>query len=334
MKEQRSKLRIEDLTTSDEAMARCLQLAALAARSEVPVVLLGETGTGKTLLAHAIHNSSARAGRPFIAFNASAISDTLLESQLFGHERGAFTGAQQSVKGKFELADSGTLFLDEISEMSPLAQVKILRVLEYGEFERLGSERMLTSNARIICASNCSLRERVRQGKFREDLYQRLNGLTLLIPPLRERLQELPALIAAELKAAGLKEGKNITAIHPEAMEKLLHHGWRGNLRELSHTVRAMTLFCNDSVILPEHVVFPPDLEPDRTASEADKLVSSLASNNNEPAPSIDLSLASAVKRHVRIVYQQANQNQRRAAKLLGISRSTLARHLQGVAQK
>ena len=328
------KLRIEDLTTSDEAMARCLQLAALAAKSEVPVVLLGETGTGKTLLAHAIHNSSARAGRPFIAFNASAISDTLLESQLFGHERGAFTGAQQSVKGKFELADSGTLFLDEISEMSPLAQVKILRVLEYGEFERLGSERMLTSNARIICASNCSLRERVRQGKFREDLYQRLNGLTLLIPPLRERLQELPALIAAELKAAGSKEGKSITAIHPEAMEKLLHHGWRGNLRELSHTVRTMTLFCNGSVILPEHVVFPPDLEPDRDASEGSKLVSSLASNNNERAPDIDLSLASAVKRHVRVVYEEANHNQRRAAKLLGISRSTLARHLRDVAQE
>ena len=328
------KLRIEDLTTSDEAMARCLQLAALAAKSEVPVVLLGETGTGKTLLAHAIHNSSARAGRPFIAFNASAISDTLLESQLFGHERGAFTGAQQSVKGKFELADSGTLFLDEISEMSPLAQVKILRVLEYGEFERLGSERMLTSNARIICASNCSLRERVRQGKFREDLYQRLNGLTLLIPPLRERLQELPALIAAELKAAGSKEGKNITAIHPEAMEKLLHHGWRGNLRELSHTVRTMTLFCNGSVILPEHVVFPPDLEPDRNAPEGRKLVSSVANNSNERAPGIDLSLASAVKRHVRVVYEQANQNQRRAAKLLGISRSTLARHLRDVAQE
>ncbi len=260
-------------------MARCLQLAALAAKSDVPVVLLGETGTGKTLLAHAIHNSSTRAGRSFIAFNASAISDTLLESQLFGHERGAFTGAQQTVKGKFELADGGTLFLDEISEMSPLAQVKILRVLEYGEFERLGSERMLTSNARIICASNCSLRERVRLGKFR------------------------------------------------------VHHEWRGNLRELSHTVRAMTLFCNGSVILPEHVVFPPDLETDRTRTDNGKSVPVLG-NNQPQNPAIDLSLTSAVRRHVRFVFEQANQNQRRAAKLLGISRSTLARHLRNVVPK
>src|SRR5205809_3149283 len=229
MQEPLSRLRIEDLTTSNEAMARCLQLAALAAKTDVPVVLLGETGTGKTLLAHAIHNSSARTKGPFIAFNASAISDTLLESQLFCHERGAFTGAQQSLKGKFELAHGGTIFLDEISEMSPLAQVKILRVLEYGQFERLGSERMLKTNARIICASNCSLRERVVQEKFREDLFHRLNGLTLLIPPLRERLEELPALIAAELKAAAKSEGKTITAIHPQAMERLISYPWPGN---------------------------------------------------------------------------------------------------------
>ena len=333
MQEARSRLRIEDLTTSNQAMARCLQLAALAAKSNVPVVLLGETGTGKTLLAHAIHNSSARAGQPFIAFNASAISDTLLESQLFGHERGAFTGAQQSIKGKFELANDGTLFLDEISEMSPLAQVKILRVLEYGEFERLGSERMLTSNARIICASNCSLRERVRHGKFREDLYQRLNGLTLLSPPLRERFEELPALIAAELKTAGLKEGKTITAIHPHAMDKLLHHKWPGNLRELSHTVRTMTLFCDGSVIMPEHVVFPPDLEPDRGASEFAKSFPTVVSNNQENDGVTDLSMESAIKRHIRFVYQQANQNQRRTAKLLGISRSTLARYLRDMAK-
>src|SRR5947207_8548719 len=261
MQEPLSRLRIEDLTTSNQAMPRCLQLAALAAKSEVPIVLLGETGTGKTLLAHAIHNSSARAERAFVAFNASAMSDTLIESQLFGHERGAFTGAQQTVKGKFELANQGTLFLDEIADMSPLAQVKILRVLEYGEFERLGSERMLKTDARIICATNVSLRDRVRQGKFREDLYHRLNGLTILIPALRDRREELPGLIANELKASAVRQGKEITAIHPAAMDRLLAHDWRGNLRELSHTVRTMTLFCNGKVIMPEHVHFPPDIE-------------------------------------------------------------------------
>src|SRR5256885_5873757 len=154
MQEPLTRLRIEDLTTSNEAMARCLQLALLAAKSDVPVVLLGETGTGKTLLAYAIHNSSAHAQGSFVSFNASAMSDTLLESQLFGHEKGAFTGAQQAVKGKFELANAGTIFLDEISDMSPLAQVKILRVLEYVKFEPLCSLRAMNIDTRINRTAN------------------------------------------------------------------------------------------------------------------------------------------------------------------------------------
>ena len=329
----RFNLRVEDLTTANDAMARCLRLAALGSKSDVPVVLLGETGTGKTLLAHAIHNSSTRSERAFIAFNASAMSDTLLESQLFGHERGAFTGAQQTVKGKFELANNGTLFLDEISEMSPLAQVKILRVLEYGEFERLGSERMLTCNVRIICATNCSLRERVQQGKFREDLYHRLNGLTLLIPPLRERQEELPALIASELKAAATNEGKDITAIHPEAMGRLLMYPWPGNLRELSHTVRTMTLFCDGSVILPEHVIFPPDLKRQESDGASEKPFMLRPDASALPVGG-DLTLSGAVARHVQFVYEQTGRNQRRTARVLGISRATLVRHLRNMAQK
>jgi DNA-binding NtrC family response regulator len=172
------------------------------------------------------------------------------------------------------------------------------------------------------------LRERVRLGKLREDLYQRLNGLTLLIPPLRERLEELPALIAAELQAAGAKEGKSITAMHPEAMEKLLRHEWPGNLRELSHTVRTMTLFCNSSVILPEHVVFPSDLKPDRAPTGTDTPAPLLSGNHQNADTVANLSLERAMQRHVRFVYDQANQNQRRAARLLGISRSTLSRYL------
>ena len=173
----------------------------------------------------------------------------------------------------------------------------------------------------------------MRQGKFREDLYHRLNGLTLLIPPLRERIEELPALIAAELKAAGLKEGKNITAIHPEAMEKLVQHPWRGNLaRAQSHRAHH-DAFLRGSVIMPEHVVFPPDLEPDRAASEFAKSFPTVVSNNQENDAGTDLSMESAIKRHIRFVYQQANQNQRRTAKLLGISRSTLARYLRDMAK-
>ena len=319
-----SKLKVEEITTANEAMARCLRLARLATKSDVQVLLLGETGTGKTLMARAIHNSSARAAKPFISFNASAMSDSLLESQLFGHERGAFTGAQQMVKGKFELADGGTLFLDEVADMSPLAQVKILRVLEYGEFERLGSERMSKCDVRVISAANCSLQSRIRQGKFREDLYHRLAGLTLLIPPLRERREELPALIAVELKAQARVFGKSITAIHPESMDKLLSHQWRGNLRELSHVVRTMILFCEGKVILPDHIIFPEDLSGDSNEIPAP---APRPAELHSPATD-DLSLSAAALRHIRFVFEQAQGNQRRTAKLLGISRATLARHL------
>ncbi len=307
--------RVEELTSNNPAMQRCLQLAALAAKSDIPILILGRTGTGKTLLAQAIHNSSARSRGPFIAFNASAMSDTLLESQLFGHERGAFTGAQQTVKGKFELANRGTLFLDEIADMSPLAQAKILRAVEYGEFERVGSERMLHSDARVLSATNCPLRERVRDGRFRDDLYHRLDGLVLSVPALRDRPEDLPSLIASELKAAAAEAGKQITSIHPAAMRMLTGYEWPGNLRELHHTMRSVVLFCEGNTILEEHIHLQAD------------------ASDSPSAPS-DLSLDTAVKAHILHVFERTGRNQRRAAKILGISRGKLARHLATPAPK
>ena len=316
-------LRVEELGTRNAAMARCLKLAAIAAKSTVPVLILGETGTGKTLLAQAIHNSSARSAGPFISFVASAMSDTLLESQLFGHERGAFTGAQKTLRGKFERADTGTLFLDEIADMSLLAQAKTLRVVEYGEFERLGSERLLHSNARIVSATNRSLRTLIAAGKFREDLYHRLDGLTLRIPPLRERPEALPAIIASEFKLAAAECGKPITSIHPAAIEKLLAHPWPGNLRELYHTVRAIVLLADGTSIAPDDVEFAGELAPHPAGP-----VATDPTPLPTPAPDNDLTLARTVHLHILRVCESVNGNQRKAAARLGISRATLNRHL------
>ena len=217
---------LDELTSQTPAMQRCLKLAREAARSDLPLLLQGETGTGKTLLAHAIHLSSLRSDSTFVSFNASAMTDTLLESQLFGHEKGAFTGANRKVIGKFPAAHEGTLFLDEIADMSPTAQAKILRAVEYGKFEPLGAEEMRYADVRVLSATNRPLREWAQQGEFRQDLYHRLNGITLHIPALRDRREDLPALIAMELQLCAQRADKTITALHPDAFNKLIAWDW------------------------------------------------------------------------------------------------------------
>jgi transcriptional regulator with PAS, ATPase and Fis domain len=322
-------LKVEEFGTRNPAMARCLKLAALAAKCDAPALILGETGTGKTLLAAAIHNSSPRASGPFVSFNASAMSDTLLESQLFGHERGAFTGAQKAMKGKFELAGAGTLFLDEIADMSPLAQVKILRAVERGEFERLGSERSLRSSARVFSATNRALRTLINEGRFREDLYHRLNGLTLRIPPLRDRPEDLPAIIACEIKLAAAERGKDVASIDPAVMKKLLAHPWPGNLREVHHVVAAMVLIAGDDAIAPEHIQFDLELPVGAATFQRAEVELERAAG---PDAREDLTLASAVRAHIRRVCESVNGHQRKAAARLGISRATLIRHLRRMA--
>ncbi|MEE4313456.1 MAG: sigma-54 dependent transcriptional regulator [Desulfofustis sp.] len=324
--DERRSLTIADIWTQSPSMKRCLKLAELAASSEVPVLVLGESGVGKTILAQAIHNSSSRQQAQLVSFNSSAISDTLLESQLFGHEKGAFTGANRSVKGKFEQADKGTLFLDEIADMSLSAQAKILRAVEYGEFERLGSEKMMHANARIISATNVSLRQRIREGRFREDLYHRLNGLSLIIPPLRERLEDLPALISLELKNASEQSGRHIETIHAEAMQQLLDHDWPGNLRELHHTLRTAALFCEDGEITPDSLFFQQEWGGAGTTS--------MAPDRHQTTPVAHSDkLGDVVRSHLMATYERCGFNQVETAKRLGIARSTLVRHLREAGQ-
>ncbi len=230
-------------------MQACLDRARLAARTDLPILILGESGTGKTILARAIHNSSSRKGRPFIAFNAAALSETLLDSQLFGHERGAFTGAQNRVKGKFELADGGTLFIDEVGDLSPTAQSKILRAVETGEFERLGSETLQRGDVRLISATHHPIGVADGRNGFRDDLFYRISGITLAVPSLRERPNDLPTLLANEIARASRRQGTSIVGLDREAADRLLAYPWPGNLRELSKIVQAAVALTTGEVI-------------------------------------------------------------------------------------
>jgi transcriptional regulator with PAS, ATPase and Fis domain len=308
-------LTLDDFHTEDAAMAACLERARAAAATDLPVLILGESGTGKTLLARAIHNSSSRASSAFVSFNAAALSDTLLDSQLFGHERGAFTGAHNRVKGKFELADGGTLFIDEIADMSPSAQSKILRAVEYGEFERLGSESLRAADVRVISATHYP-RERFQgTNAFRRDLFYRISGLVLTVPALRERPLDLPLLVAAEIARAARKQGKSIVGLERAAADRLFSYVWPGNLRELSNVLQAAVALASKDVIDVDVLALEA---PSPTTTKGD----------NQPSNCATMTLAEAERRHILDVLARFGGNKRRAAHALGVSRSRLDRKL------
>jgi transcriptional regulator with PAS, ATPase and Fis domain len=318
---------LEDFASADAPMRRCLDLARAAAQTDLPVLILGESGTGKTLLARAIHNSSRRAAGPFVSFNAAALSDTLLDSQLFGHDKGAFTGAQKAVKGKFEQAHGGTLFIDEIADLSPVAQAKILRAVEYGEFERLGSERLQRADVRLLSATHLPLAAYADTQRFRSDLFYRIAGITLTIPPLRERPQDLRALVAAEIAAAARQQGKAVEGLQRAAADLVFAYRWPGNLRELQRVLHAAVALAKGPTIPVEAIAIQVPAAP-RPAEGAGASANGTAAVVAPETPEGDLSLQAAEQRHIQAVLARMGGNKRRAARALGVSRSTLDRKL------
>lgn len=236
------------------AMRPVYEQIAQVARTNATALIRGESGTGKELVAHAIHNNSARSRAPFVKLNCAALPETLIESELFGHERGAFTGAQARKKGRFELAHGGTLFLDEIGELSPVTQAKLLRVLQFREFERLGGTETLSTDVRIVAATNRDIEAAVAAGSFREDLYYRVNVFTILVPPLRERRTDVPALAEYFLAKYAEQHGCRVRRISSAALEALSRYSWPGNVRELENAIERAVVIARGGVLDESHL--------------------------------------------------------------------------------
>lgn len=241
--------RFEQIIGNSPALESVLEQVERVAPTDSTVLIQGETGTGKELIAHAIHNLSSRCGRPFVRLNCAAIPLDLLESELFGHEKGAFTGAIAQKIGRFELADKGTLFLDEIGDIPPALQPKLLRVLQEQEFERLGSTRTHQVDVRLVAATNRNLLEMSNQGEFRTDLYYRLNVFPVLLPPLRERREDIPALVAHFVEIYGRRMSRPIDHIPPTTMSAFTSYQWPGNIRELQNLIERAVILSNDGVL-------------------------------------------------------------------------------------
>jgi two-component system, NtrC family, response regulator HydG len=292
------------------AMRRVLDIVARVAPTDAAVLIHGESGTGKELIARAIHGASRRAQKPFVALNCGALTETLLESELFGHVKGAFTGASVSKKGLFEEADGGTVFLDEVGEMSPALQVKLLRTLQDGEVRAVGSSQSITVDTRVVAATNQNLEGLMRQGRFREDVFYRLNVIAFTIPPLRERREDIPLLVEHFLDRFNRRQGRAVR-LDENAMERLMAHPWPGNIRELEHAMERM-------VILGEGDTITADDLPLLMASGVRP---ELAAPNGG-------SLADTEKTHIREMLERHGWNYSRTADALGISRTTLWRKL------
>jgi two-component system response regulator AtoC len=296
--------RFRDLVSKSPAMHKVFELARVAAKSSSTILVLGESGSGKEVLARAIHAESPRAEAPFVAVSCAALTESLLESELFGHEKGAFTGAVARRKGKFEAASGGTLFLDEVGDISPKLQLDLLRVLEDRKFNRVGGTDPIEVDVRIVAATNRDLRKAVQDGVFREDLFYRLNVIPVVMPPLRDRKEDIPILVEHFLERLSVEMKKKLDGVSPEAMAALMAHSWPGNVRELRNILE------RGAVVAKGDVIQLPDLG---FAAQA------AAESGSDPG-----TLEEVERRHIAEVLAHTGGNVSQAARVLGIDRVTL----------
>lgn len=308
--ELKRRYQFKDIIGKSRKMQEVLVLVKTVAKSSSTVLIQGESGTGKELIARAIHSTSPRSKRPFIAVSCAALPETLLESELFGHEKGAFTNAISLRKGKFELADKGTLFLDEVGDMSQETQADLLRVLEEREFTRIGGSELIKVDVRVISATNKELKKLVSEKKFREDLYYRLNVVDIQVPPLRERREDIPLLAEHFLTKYSIENKKGIEFIDEDALRLLMRYNWPGNIRELENVIERAV------VVAKKDFIGPDELPPSVKGKPKEALKSSVADHN--------LSLQEIEKRHISQVLEATNWNIKEAANTLRIDRATL----------
>src|SRR5574337_73089 len=299
---------------SSKAMQDVMRQLELVAPTDATLLVTGESGTGKELVARTVHDLSPRGKGPFVAVNCAAIPENLLESEIFGHEKGAFTGAVDRRQGCFELADGGTLLLDEVAEMQPATQVKFLRVLQEGQFRRVGGKSEIQVSVRIVAATNKDPARAVREGALREDLYYRLNVFTISLPPLREHLEDLPELVKAFLDELNERHGRAVRGVDEAAMALLRQHRWPGNVRELRNVIERAVIVCSGDLIRAEHLQAPLEspLAATPTASEA-----------GVPLP-VGTTMEEAERQLILRTLAHTGNNKARAAQILGISPKTL----------
>jgi two-component system NtrC family response regulator len=298
----------DDVIGNSPLIREAIKLAQKIAATDVNVLLLGETGTGKEVFANAIHAGSKRSGQAFVAINCSAFTKDLLEGELFGHKAGAYTGAVKDRKGLIELAHNGTLFLDEMGEMDIQLQAKLLRVLENGEFIKLGDEKTTKVNIRIIAATNRNLEDEVRKGNFREDMFYRLNGFTISLPSLKQRAEDIDSLSNHFLHKYATKENTAVLQVSKQALQLLQQYQWKGNIRELKNVLERAAILTDGNEILPEQL--PYDIQQQNPATNS-------------------LSLADVEKTHIQKVLQHTKGNKTETARLLGIGLTTLYRKIE-----